>query len=105
LLLLEPKIIEEPDITKPYPEGYRPSIDVKLPDGNVHNLSELTIIDYIKSLCESKKISIELDYRRAGIQDSKPVSIVGLETINQLSSETGTRIDPRAFRENFYVDW
>lgn len=106
LLLLKPKIVDEPDKTKPYLDGYQPRIEVVLPgSAEAYELSDPAVINYIKELCYPKEIRVTLDYRRAGMQDSKPISIIGLPTIDQLTKETGIVIDPRRFRENFYITW
>lgn len=107
LLLLKPHIVDEPDHKKPYPDEYRPKIAIALPDGNRScDVSDPKLLDYIHELCEPRKLSIELDYRKAGIHDSKPVSIMGLRTVEQLAHESGADVlDPRQFRENFYIKW
>jgi len=107
MLLLKPGIVDEPDNTQQYPEGYKPRVDVTLPDRNgTYDISSLEVINYIRMLCHPKDVSITLDHRIAGIQDSKPISIIGLQTVNRLSQESGVvGLDPRRFRENFYVSW
>jgi len=107
LLLLRPKVTEEPDITQPYPDGYQPHVLVDLPGKKrTYDVSDPGFTSYIKEICSPKEFSITLDYRKAGIHDSKPVSIMGLRTLEQLAYECGqTDIDPRRFRENFYIDW
>ncbi len=107
LLLLKPHIVDEPDYTKPYRDGYRPRITIALPDGNTsYDVSDPKLVDYIRALCTPKEISITLDYRKAGIHDSKPVSIMGMRTVEQLANESGVNeLGPRQFRENFYIKW
>ncbi len=107
LLLAKPEIINEPDRTQPYPEGYKPIVDVVLPNGKgIYEVSDPAIIAYITELCVPREVSVTVDYRRAGIQDSKPISIMGLQTVDQLARESGVSgLDPRRFRENFYVSW
>ncbi len=107
LLLLRTKITDEPDITEPYPDGYQPDVLVDLPEEKrTYDVSDPGFISYIKEIYSPKEFSITLDYRKAGIHDSKPVSIMGLRTVEQLAYESGlTEMDPRRFRENFYIDW
>lgn len=106
LLLLRPEIVDEPDKTQHYPEGYTPQVNVTLPSGEVYDISSSEIINHIRQLSHPKDTNIELDYRKAGMQDSKPVSLIGLQTVEQLAQESGIQdLDPRRFRENFYVDW
>lgn len=107
LLLLRPKITDEPDITQPYPDAYQPQVMVDMPDEKrTYDVMDPGFIHYIREICSPKDLSITLDYRKAGIHDSKPVSIIGLRTVEQLAYESGiTELDPKRFRENFYVDW
>lgn len=107
LLLFKPQIIDEPVYTQPYPDAYRPAVSVVLPEKKgTYGVSDPQVLNYIKEICSSREISITLDYRRSGIPDSKPVSIMGLRTVEQLAFELGLdSLDPRRFRENFYIDW
>lgn len=106
LLLLKPRIIEEPDKTKPYSEGYAPNVNVELPDKRIVTVTDPALIEYLRSSVTSRDISISLDYRRAGMYDSKPVSIMGTRTIDAISRESEVdNLDRRRFRENFYVAW
>lgn len=106
LLLLKPRIIEEPDKIKPYPEGYTPKVDVELPDKRIVTITDPSLIEYICSSATSREVSISLDYRRAGMYDSKPVSIMGMRTMDAIAQESGiSDLDSRRFRENFYVMW
>lgn len=107
LLLLRPQITDEQDITKPYPDGYQPRVFVDLPvEKRRYDVSDPGFISYLREICLPKEVSITLDYRKAGIHDSKSVSIMGLRTVEQLAYESGiTGVEQRRFRENFYVDW
>jgi len=108
LLLMSPKITREPDKSKSYPEGYKPEVIVSVPSGGITKevpIEDPSVIAHIKSVCASRDIDITLDYRREGIQDNKPVSLIGLRTIERLSSEVEMNLDPRRFRENFYIEW
>ncbi|HKI46097.1 MAG TPA: MOSC domain-containing protein [Balneolales bacterium] len=107
LVLLKPLIIDEPVNTQPYPDGYHPEIKVALPDENgTYDISDPKLATHITEICLPRKISITLDYRRAGIFDSNPVSIMGVRTVDQIAGELDQPgLDPRRFRENFYIDW
>ncbi len=107
LLLFQPRIIGEPDCTNVYPENYRPEIDITLPSGQgTYAVQDAAVMEYIKKSSASRDVSLTLDYRRAGIQDGKPISLIGLSTLEQIARESGVaNLDPRQFRENFYVAW
>lgn len=106
MLLMQPEIADEPNRNTPYPEGYRPSVFVTIPGHTTkYEVSDRRVTDHIRTLIPDRKIDITLDYRKAGIFDSKPVSIMGLGTVKKLADETGLELDPRRFRENFYIDW
>jgi uncharacterized protein YcbX len=49
--------------------------------------------------------SLQLRFSERSMVDSRPVSILGLSTIQALSDESGLELDRRRFRENLYVEW
>ncbi len=106
MILLKPKIVNESDPTKPYPEGYKPRVVVTLPNGSTYDIDESAFLVHIRELSFPKDVSLTVDYRRAGMQDGKPISLMGLQTVELLSQQVGVvSLDPLRFRENFYVDW
>lgn len=84
LLLYEPKYGKEIEFWK---------------DGNKVELQ--SIQSFLK---KEYSIKTELKYDENGNHDSKPVSILGLETIAELERET-MKLEPERFRANIYADW
>lgn len=104
LLLIKPKILNEPNRLEKYPSDYRPKVLINIDDA-VLDIEDTKFISQIKSKLGISS-DLMLDYRLSGIQDSKPVSIMGLQTIQGISQEAEIQnLDVLRFRENFYVDW
>jgi uncharacterized protein YcbX len=93
-----------PGLTPIYPAPLeRLAIDVQTPTGEV-----LAVDDPALRAClatkniEPEKLSLVRSDR--ALTDCRPLSIISLKTIAQLSDEIGTPLDPRRFRANIYAD-
>lgn len=105
MLLMKARIINETNSEKPYHAEYKPQVEITL-DGNGIPVDDERILNHLKTICAPKHQNITLDYRKAGIQDTLPVSLVSIQSLHKLAEELGKEtIDPLRFRENFYVDW
>ncbi len=87
---------------------YRPTflgsdeIDIQSPDGKRYSINDRSLE---QSLKEKYGYPISLKYRESGCQDSKPVSLLGLQTVKKLEEEIGIReLAPERFRANIYAD-
>ena len=105
MLLLQPKFIDEESSDKPYNDGYKPQIEVNV-EGKDISLTDPALITFLKSKLEAHNHHLIVDYRRSGIHDTKPISIISMSSVNQLATEMGkSSLDPLRFRGNFYVQW
>jgi uncharacterized protein len=78
-------------------------VEVQSPDGSKF---PITHIPFEKLIEEKSGRQISLIHRQSGCHDSKPVSILGLQTIKKLSSEMGAEdLAQERFRANIYGDW
>ena len=50
------------------------------------------------------KHTLTLMQSQRAMTDCRPVSILSLQSVQQLAEETGVRVDKRRFRANIYVD-
>jgi len=84
----------------PFTERY--TIDVHTPDGRQYRVTEEEFAKYLE---ERFGRPLRLRFSERNMTDSRPISIIGMSTLHALSQETGIELDPRRFRENFYVEW
>ena len=77
-------------------------VDVLSPEGEKFSVSDGTLE---KDLEQRFGRGLSLRHDRAGCFDSKPLSLIGVETIRDLSRETGLDLQLERFRANVYVDW
>ncbi len=104
LLLIKPRIINEQNMMEEWPQGFKPQVVVKLEDlANEVDINDPAFLESMKSLSGRELV---LDYRRAGLHDSKAVSIMGLRSVQQIGAESENKdLDFRRFRENIYADF
>ncbi len=91
MLLNKPKFISETDI------------EVTCPDGSKYSILDRALEEQIEN---KFGYQISLKHAEGECQDSKPVSILGLQTVTKLGEETGIEmLAPERFRANIYVNW
>jgi uncharacterized protein len=91
MLLYKPKFLVSGEVEVQTPEGY----------------SYLITDSWLEKLLEEKYgYEISLKHRVSGCHDSKPVSLLGLQTIRELERETQIgELAMERFRANIYADW
>ena len=79
------------------------ALDVETPDGRTLALDDPALIEILRAGIEAQD---PLTLRRSdrALTDARPVSLISLQSIKQLSDETGLEIDQRRFRANIYLD-
>jgi uncharacterized protein YcbX len=86
-----------------HPSAARAVVDVETPDGELLAIDDPRLIELLRSgLRERHEIS--LTESEIAVVDSRPISLLSLQTAAQLSVETGIELDKRRFRANIYVD-
>ncbi|MFI5420153.1 MAG: MOSC domain-containing protein [Nitrososphaerales archaeon] len=78
-------------------------VEVTCPDGTVFAITDVALEQGIE---EKADYEISLLHQDNGCHDSKPISLLGLQTINKLAREISTgALAPERFRANIYVNW
>ncbi len=79
------------------------TVDVKTPSGEVLSIGDPRLLDILR---EGVRQSPDLTLLRSerAMTDCRPVSLISMQTVRQLSREVGIELDKRRFRANFYVD-
>jgi hypothetical protein len=78
-------------------------VDVETPDGKALAIDDPALIGSLRANADPKH-EITLMQSQRAMTDCSPVSIFSLQSVRQLSEETGTPLDKRRFRANVYVD-
>jgi len=78
-------------------------LDVETPSGKTLALDDPALVEL---LCEglSEKPALRLINSARTMADCSPLSLLSLQSVRQLSDETGMAIDKRCFRTNIYLD-
>ena len=90
-------------LTPLYAEAADRTIDVETPSGETLAIDDPRLIELLR---EGKRDGLELSLIRSerALTDCRPVSLISLQTMRQLSQEVGVDLDERRFRANVYVD-
>ena len=78
-------------------------VDVVTPDGETLAIDDPVLIEMLRAGIDQKH-QITLMQSQRAMTDCRPVSILSLQSAQQLAEETGTSVDKRRFRANVYVD-
>lgn len=87
---------------KPRYTGNRSDIEVTSLSGATFSVGGDEILSYFRERYAKELI---LRYDESGCKDSKPVSLIGLPTVEALGKEVGLRLAPERFRANLYAKW
>ena len=105
MMLLQPKIVNESATDEPYTDGYKPEVEVRIGDKNI-SLHDPQLVTYLHEKLDKRNHKLTIDFRRSGIFDTKPISIISLSSVKQLAKEMDKpSLDPLRFRGNFYIQW
>lgn len=102
LLLYRPSFLETPAVDVKYPKADQFAVEVTTPDSRTFSVQDPRLIADIK---ERSGKGVTLRFSEKGMQDSRPLSLFSLDTVEALAAEAGVPIDPKQFRANFYVRW
>lgn len=78
-------------------------IDVETPDGERFAINDPRLIELLRSGV-SERHQIQLIQSEAAIVDSRPVSLISLQTIRDFGDQINIDLDKRRFRANLYLD-
>ncbi|HMF74161.1 MAG TPA: MOSC domain-containing protein [Bryobacteraceae bacterium] len=92
-----------PGVTPVYPDAEHLAVDVETPSGEVLAVDDPRLSAMLRvSLREKHELAFLRSHRP--MTDCRPVSLFSLQTVRQLSEETGAELDKRRFRANIYVE-
>jgi uncharacterized protein YcbX len=95
MILFKPKFLGETNNLR--------KVEVLTPEGARFQLPNPEFQEYLQKRFQYR---LRLEYSEAGIKDSRPVSLLGLQTLEALKRELGLEsLRRERFRENFYVEW
>jgi uncharacterized protein len=100
LILFRPRWKEALRSESPYAEQY--AMEVETPEGKRFRIEGEEFKEFLEKRFGR---SLRLRFSERNMTDSRPVSILGMSSIEALSQETGMKLDLRRFRENLYVEW
>ena len=86
-----------------YADAAELMLDVETPSGTTLALDDPALVEM---LCEglAEKPELRLSYSERSMVDCRPISLLSLQSIRQLSEETGITMDKRRFRTNIHLD-
>jgi uncharacterized protein YcbX len=102
MLLFQPRFVSPPEENQQFPSSERFRVEVTTPEGAVRALEDPAFLAELEARWKRPLI---LRFSEKGMQDSRPISIFGAATLEQLSGETSLELDPRRFRANFLIEW
>ncbi|MDD9952969.1 MAG: MOSC domain-containing protein [Candidatus Woesearchaeota archaeon] len=85
-----------------YPRKEAFTIQVTTPEGHTYDVTDASLRD---ALQEQTGVPLQLRFSEAGMQDSRPLSIVSTQTLAALEQEMGMTVDHRRFRMNLEINW
>ncbi len=76
--------------------------EVVTPEGRTLSVDNPAFTPFFEERFRRK---LELRFSERAMHDACPISLLGLDSLQFLSQETGMELDQRRFRANFYVRW
>jgi uncharacterized protein YcbX len=77
------------------------AVEIETPSGQVLSIDDAELLRELGALASGAH-SLSLLRSERGMTDCRPISLLSLQTVTQLSGEVGTVIDKRRFRANVY---
>lgn len=102
MILFRPRFVEPLEAGDQIPRAEQYAVEVTAPEGEKFRMGN---DDFTRLLEQRFGRPLRLRFSERSMTDARPVSLLGLNTIRALSQEIGIELDPRRFRENFYVEW
>ena len=79
------------------------SIDVEIPGGELVEIDDPRLQSMLnKGIRDGRELTLLRCHR--AMTDCRPVSMISMQTVRQLSKELGIEVDKRRFRANLYLD-
>ncbi|MEQ1876246.1 MAG: MOSC domain-containing protein [Bdellovibrionia bacterium] len=102
MLLYQPRLKQPPPADVKYPAASAFDLEVQAPDGSVFHSNDP---GFAREFEQRLGLPVALRFSEGGQHDSRPISILGLSSIERLEQEVNQTLDRNRFRANFYVKW
>lgn len=93
-----------PGVTTANPDPNEMIVDVVTPSGEIVSIDDPQLAEMLVEGLRGENLLTLVRSDRA-LTDCRPVSLISLETIHQLESESGISLDKRRFRANIYMNF
>ena len=102
MILFRPRFLAPPDPAEEHPPRSCFRAEVVTPEGRTLSVDNPAFTPFFEERFRRK---LELRFSERAMHDACPISLLGLDSLQFLSQETGMELDHRRFRANFYVRW
>jgi len=93
-----------PGITPVYPDPADLNVDVVAPSGEVFAVNDPRLLDRLAGGAAGALGNVTLHASDRAMTDCRPVSLISVQTAQQLGEEISAEVDKRRFRANVYLD-
>ena len=90
-------------ITPVFSSAHELAMDVVAPNGEVYAIDDPALAKQLATSAGAGH-DVSLTHSQRAMTDCRPLSLISLQTVQQLANETGIEIDHRRFRANIYLD-
>lgn len=102
LVTFVPRFVNPPSSQQPYPAADAFAVVVTTPAGEQLVLDDPRLLTAMR---HATGYAISRRFSEKGMQDARPVSIMGLASMDALSTAAGRLVEARRLRANIYVHW
>ena len=102
MILFRPRFVAPPAPAEEHPPRSSFRAEVVTPEGRTLSVDDPAFTPFFEERFGRK---LELRFSERAMHDACPISLLGLDSLQFLSQETGMELDQRRFRANFYVRW
>jgi hypothetical protein len=102
MILFRPRFVAPPAPAEEHPPRSSFRSEVVTPEGRTLSVDDPAFTPFFEERFGRK---LELRFSERAMHDACPISLLGLDSLQFLSLETGMELDQRRFRANFYVRW
>ena len=90
-------------ITPVFSSAHELAMDVEAPNGEVYAIDDPALAQQLAASAGDRH-EVSLTHSQRAMTDCRPLSLISLQTGQQLAEETGIAIDSRRFRANIHID-
>ena len=97
----QPDALQLAELSPVYPSLAELEVDVHTPSGQTLSVDDPALLAMLAEECSSSGLSLLRSHR--AMADCRPVSLISLQTVEQLGREVNAPLDKRRFRANLYA--